>query len=486
MKPYAADRVLLETFVGRKPVLEEIATYALTGRSVSISAGRRTGKTMLMRTVAAHLASKGASSIYVDCQSLVGPDTAAQFVRLVVEKSVGVGANSVSMPADILGAAGQVVSSGRRFCLIIDEIEGLAQAPSGSIVLDNLRHLVSNSSVAGDATVIISGGLDLTVRLRSAGSSLANVCRPLRLQPLTRDELADLVDIGVPALARDYVLEHLWIVAGGHPYVAQYLLESMSIPVPEALDLDMGNASRDCVERIRSHVRSLDPLVRNGARQLVRLETVAGYLGEVLVDAGLARQAGGRLIPNGDLIARAIQSDEESDRESAHASVDPNWVTGLLAGGETEMVEFKESVKWDVRRQVETDSLKYEVPQAVAAFMNSNGGTLILGVTDDGVIAGLEPDMGLIRRNPTLDGVTVLVSNLLRDALGGAAARDVRFASTTVNARVVLALTVESADAPVFMKLNGKPHFMARIGPSTVELDVQESVEYIDRRWPRR
>jgi hypothetical protein len=485
MKPYAADRVISENFVGRESVLDELMNHTMTGRSVIVAAGRRTGKTMLLRELASRLTSNGALSVYIDTQALAGPDCAAEFVSLVVAASVASVDGEVPAPGGMVDAVERVVAAGRRWCLIVDEIEGLAQAPSGSTVLDNLRHLVSNSRVAGDATVIIAGGLDLNVRLRSTGSSLTNVCRPVHLPPFSRGELGDLVTLGVPEPDRGRVLDYLWTLAGGHPYVAQYLLESMPLPVPDQLDRDGGKAISDCVARLRTYVRSLDQLPRNAARQLVRGAIPGAHIGDALVEAGLARREEGGLVTNGEIVGRAVLADAAASEGDTRGVADATWLTGLLGAGETPFVEFKESVKWDVRRKIEDDTLKYEVPQAIAAFTNSDGGSLLLGVADDGSIAGLAPDMALIRRNPTLDGVMLLVSNLLRDVIGGVAAREVRFASATVEAGAVLVLTVEPATRPVFAEIAKRPHFFVRIGPSTVDLDVREAVDYIQRRWPR-
>jgi hypothetical protein len=486
MRPYAADRVVPENFVGRESLLEELIDHTVTGRSVIVAAGRRTGKTMLLRALVPRLAGRGTLGVYVDTQALAGPNCAEEFVSLVVAASATGTDGQNTAPTDLLDAAERVVSGGRRWCLVIDEIEVLAQAPNGSTVLDNLRHLVSNSEVAGDATVILAGGLDLNVRLRSAGSSLTNVCRPVHLPPFSRGELVELVALGVPEPDRQRVLDYVWMLAGGHPHLAQYLLESMVLPITDSFQQDGEHTVLDCVMRFRTLVRGLAELPRNAARLLAHGAVPATHLGDALVDAGMARHEGDRLALNGEIVRRAILADASAAETDPRGVADTVWMAGLLRAGEGSGVEFKESIKWDIRRQVENDNLKYEVPQTIAAFLNSDGGSLLLGVADDGSITGLAADMALIRRNPTLDGVTLLVSNLLREVLGGAAAREVQFASASSHAGAVLVLTVEPATGPVYTDFANKPHFFVRIGPSTLELDVREAVEYVEKRWQRR
>lgn len=70
-----------------------------------------------------------------------------------------------------------------------------------------------------------------------------------------------------------------------------------------------------------------------------------------------------------------------------------SWVMGLIRGGESKDVEFKSSFRWSFQeekinaRVIQTAALK-----EIVAFLNSGGGTLLLGVSDDGSIVGIEYD----------------------------------------------------------------------------------------------
>ena len=65
-------------------------------------------------------------------------------------------------------------------------------------------------------------------------------------------------------------------------------------------------------------------------------------------------------------------------------------VAALIAAGESSTVEFKSSVRWDVRENRLNDALKFSVIKTVAAFLNSNGGTLFSSTRDEvlGAIRG--------------------------------------------------------------------------------------------------
>jgi len=64
----------------------------------------------------------------------------------------------------------------------------------------------------------------------------------------------------------------------------------------------------------------------------------------------------------------------------------------MIAEGESDGLEFKSTLRWDLKEGKESKKLEEVVIKTVAAFANSNGGTLLLGVDDEGHILGLDHD----------------------------------------------------------------------------------------------
>ena len=56
-----------------------------------------------------------------------------------------------------------------------------------------------------------------------------------------------------------------------------------------------------------------------------------------------------------------------------------NDLLKLISGEESEHLEFKESLR-----------LKEEICQAVSAFSNANGGSILVGVLNDGKVIGVD------------------------------------------------------------------------------------------------
>ena len=82
--------------------------------------------------------------------------------------------------------------------------------------------------------------------------------------------------------------------------------------------------------------------------------------------------------------------------------LDEQVLKQMIQVGEDSHLEFKETFKVDVTTKKELKCLRDEVVKEIAAFMNADGGTLIIGVNDSQHIVGLDLDykfINLVREN---------------------------------------------------------------------------------------
>lgn len=156
----------------------------------------------------------------------------------------------------------------------------------------------------------------------------------------------------------------------------------------------------------------------------------------------------------------------------------------VIAGGETERVEFKASLRWDYKARSVNRSLELVGLKAIAGFLNGNGGNLILGLDDAGVPAGLEMDFGTLKR-PDRDGYHQFLMGAVKKRLGGDLSPLVHAAFVSLKEKDVCRVVIEPSHRPVYVEEGGAASFYLRMGNTTRRLDAREAVDYVSRRWPK-
>ncbi len=159
-------------------------------------------------------------------------------------------------------------------------------------------------------------------------------------------------------------------------------------------------------------------------------------------------------------------------------------VPQLIEEGESDKVEFKSSARWNYIAEMATKDIEDAIAKTVAAFLNSEGGTLIVGIDDKGQVLGLEPDLQQFREGDLDAFENWLMGSLLQTALGKTAASLVNISFADVNGGTVCRLDVQSSPTPVFARMSKEEDiFWVRLGNSTHQVSGQELLQYIQQRW---
>lgn len=156
-------------------------------------------------------------------------------------------------------------------------------------------------------------------------------------------------------------------------------------------------------------------------------------------------------------------------------------VLSLVAAGESEHLEFKAAARWSIERGSVSRDLEDAIARTIAGFLNHTGGSLLIGVTDDGTVCGLAHDYGTLR-TPNRDGYERFVYSLMRTRLGGEACTLVHVTFHLIDAKEICRVIVEPSERPVYFHDGNAARFFVRTGNSTRELDVREAMEHIGRK----
>jgi Schlafen, AlbA_2/Protein of unknown function (DUF1524) len=153
----------------------------------------------------------------------------------------------------------------------------------------------------------------------------------------------------------------------------------------------------------------------------------------------------------------------------------------IIALDESATLEFKSTLQWDVVQHQPNKHLRHSVIKTIAAFLNSEGGTLLIGVDDDKVVSGLDQDLKLL--GGSLDRFGQLLNSLVADHIGTEYARFIKLRVEGVDHQQVCFIDVDKAPEPAFVNGPRGREFYVRLGNTTRALDPEETVRYIDTSW---
>jgi LPXTG-motif cell wall-anchored protein len=163
-------------------------------------------------------------------------------------------------------------------------------------------------------------------------------------------------------------------------------------------------------------------------------------------------------------------------------SLEPAELARLIEKGESNQLEFKSSLRWDYRLKQSNKALELVIIKTISAFLNSHGGSLIIGINDDGEILGLDYDYQSIGKNGR-DSFILFVTNLINKHLGKNTHRFIRIDVIELNGKEISVVLVEPSDSPVFIGKNETEEFFIRASASSQPLAMSETLEYIKSRW---
>jgi hypothetical protein len=157
----------------------------------------------------------------------------------------------------------------------------------------------------------------------------------------------------------------------------------------------------------------------------------------------------------------------------------------IIQQGEGAHLEFKSSMRWDMVESRTNRLLEGVVLKTLAGFLNSPiGGTLLIGVADNGEIIGLEKDYQTLKK-PDKDGFEQTLMAAIASNLGTDLCQFVHVLFHVIDNKDVCRLIVSPALRPVFLDQNNTPKFFVRTGGGTRDLNIQEALDYVQGRWKR-
>jgi predicted HTH transcriptional regulator len=160
----------------------------------------------------------------------------------------------------------------------------------------------------------------------------------------------------------------------------------------------------------------------------------------------------------------------------------PKTLPELIAQGEDQYLEFKASLMWDYRQKRVNKELYVPVMKNVAAFMNTMGGKVLIGIDDDGRVLGLEKDYtGMRKADP--DGYENIFNMAFSKMIGAEFRPYVTVTFPTIENQAICMIAVKPSDYPVYFSNRGQEYFYIRTGNSSQALSISKATKYIRSRF---
>lgn len=153
-------------------------------------------------------------------------------------------------------------------------------------------------------------------------------------------------------------------------------------------------------------------------------------------------------------------------------------LSGLLAQGETDHIEFKSTLRMNLHSQKADKRIENACLKTVAAYLNSDGGMLLVGVNDAGEVIGMGAD------NFANDDKLLLHWNgLVRTHLGPETAHWLRSMVLWYEEKQIMIVQCHRSDKAVFLTRDNEEYFYIRTGNRTESLKPREMMGYMGQRF---
>jgi predicted HTH transcriptional regulator len=150
-------------------------------------------------------------------------------------------------------------------------------------------------------------------------------------------------------------------------------------------------------------------------------------------------------------------------------------ILDLIGAGEGPMVEFKSTLRTNLRTGKPGKEIELAWIKGVVGFLNTDGGVLLIGVGDDGELLGMEAD-GFANEDKCL----LHFKNLVHEHIGAQFSKYIHAEVRRVAGKQILAVTCARAAEPAFLIVGKNEEFHIRSGPSSMKLTPRQMLHYLN------
>jgi predicted HTH transcriptional regulator len=152
-----------------------------------------------------------------------------------------------------------------------------------------------------------------------------------------------------------------------------------------------------------------------------------------------------------------------------------------LRTGESKTIEFKQTFSVDVKTNKKEKYIEKMVLKTLVAFLNTEGGISLVGISDDKNIIGIQGEIQKYYKND--DKFLLHLKNLIKSSIGENFYPFVDYRFVDIESCKILLIECQPSDKPCYFE---SKDFYVRINPATDKLEGPKMVDYIQSHFKNK
>ncbi len=153
-------------------------------------------------------------------------------------------------------------------------------------------------------------------------------------------------------------------------------------------------------------------------------------------------------------------------------------IEDLIKEGEGPHIEFKSTMRTNLHTDSPDKKLELSVLKTIAALLNSEGGTLLIGVDDDGKVLGIEAD-----KFKSEDKMNLHLVSLIKDRIGAEHTINLTIRFIDHDDKRIFRIDCRPSSFPCYVRDVDDEIFFVRAGAATTPLKVSQCQAYQAERF---
>lgn len=178
----------------------------------------------------------------------------------------------------------------------------------------------------------------------------------------------------------------------------------------------------------------------------------------------------------------SVLSKIDSMLEISNSLTDGDRIKSLVLQGESKALEFKQTFQYCLRTQKKEPYIEVSCLKTLVGFLNSDGGTLFVGVEDSGMFPGIDFEIHEFHRN-SHDRFMLHLKDKIKTRLGSQCLSYINSKIVDVDNISILEINCSPSKEEVFLD---NKDFYVRTSPSTDKLEGRDLSSYVLKRFKRR